>query len=244
MKVQILNKPEAAEKLIAASAKLCYTDTDVAHIYEDLTADSTAKFLDMLTSVGHESPLEHATFTFGIEGVSRATLAHITRHRIASFSVQSQRYIKVNNFDYVTPPAIKENTQADVLYVEAMNHAIQKYKEIVDILETQYIQEYMEQGLSEQKAKNKAEKRAIEDARFVLPNASKVNLVVTMNIRSLMNFFRLRCCNRAQWEIRELAWEMLRLVKEEAPTVFKNAGPACIGGKCGEGSMCCGKPYK
>jgi thymidylate synthase (FAD) len=95
--------------------------------------------------------------------------------------------------------------------------------------------------MEEKKAKSNAEKRAIEDARYVFPNACETKIVVTMNARSLYNFFNHRCCQRAQTEIRELATEMLRQVKQVAPTIFKNMGPNCVSGPCPEGSMTCGK---
>jgi thymidylate synthase (FAD) len=99
----------------------------------------------------------------------------------------------------------------------------------------------MEQGMDEKEARSKAVKKANEDARFVLPNACETKIVVTMNVRSLFNFFRHRCCSRAQWEIKAVADEMLKLCREVAPNVFKNAGPSCLAGKCPEGKMTCGK---
>ena len=115
------------------------------------------------------------------------------------------------------------------------------YLELTDALQARHSAELMEQGLPEKEARKKAEKMAIEDARYVLPNACETKLVVTMNARSLQNFFRLRCCNRAQWEIRELAWTMLELCRRAAPTLFGKAGPACLCGACPEGKMSCGK---
>jgi len=181
------------------------------------------------------------SFTFGIEGVSRSLLAQITRHRIASYSVKSQRYVKEGQFEFITPPAIAENPEAHKLYIESMEQAQATYNQLADILSEKYIVENLEAGMAEKQAKNQAEKKAIEDARFVLPNACETKMIVTMNARSLMNFFHHRCCSRAQWEIRALADEMLRLVKEVAPTLFSLAGPSCVAGPCPEGKMTCGK---
>ena len=191
MTVRLIAHTPEPEKVVAAAAKLCYSDAHITDLLDGLDEEKTARFLTMLSDLGHASPIEHASFTFGIEGVSRTLLAQITRHRIASFSVQSQRL--------------------------------------------------MAEGLPEKQARAKASKQANEDARFVLPNACETKMVVTMNARSLQNFFHLRCCSRAQWEIRALAEEMLRLVYPVAPHLFRTAGPACVSGPCPEGKMCCGK---
>lgn len=232
MKVTLLTHTPDAEKIIAAAAKLCYASADIDTVLEGLTPEKTEKFIDMLASLGHESPIEHVSFTFGIEGVSRSLLAQITRHRIASFSVQSQRYVKENNFTFVTPPAIAEDKEALALYEQTMTDIFDAYQKLADTLQEKYA------ATMDAKA---AEKKAIEDARFVLPNACATKMMVTMNARSLMNFFKLRCCNRAQWEIRELATQMCMLVKEVAPTLFQFAGPGCVRGACTEGKMTCGK---
>lgn len=241
MKVTLITHTPEPEKIIAAAAKLCYSDTSAMNLLEGLDDDKTKNFVEMLANIGHESPIEHITFTFGIEGVSRTLLAQITRHRLASFSVQSQRYVKQENFQYITPPAIAGNPEAAEIYLKSMENAVNDYNKISDILEEKYYQDFINQGIPEKKARNSAEKKAIEDARFVLPNACETKMMVTMNARSLLNFFRLRCCNRAQWEIRELACEMLRLCSQAAPSVFKNAGASCCSGKCPEGKMSCGK---
>jgi len=195
----------------------------------------------MLSDLGHESPIEHISFTFGIEGVSRSLLAQITRHRIASFSVQSQRYVKKDNFIYITPPAISENREINNIYEKSILDSFEQYNKIADMLSEKYYNEFINSGVSEKQARSKAEKKAIEDARFVLPNACETKMVVTMNARSLLNFFRLRCCNRAQWEIRAVAIEMLKLCYKTAPSIFSAAGPACCNGSCSEGKMSCGK---
>ncbi len=232
MKVTLLTCTPNAEQMVAAAAKLCYASADIDTVMEGLTPEKTEKFLTMLSSLGHESPIEHISFTFGIEGVSRALLAQITRHRIASFSVQSQRYVKENIFTFVTPPAIKEDAEALALYEQTMKDIFAAYQNLASTLEEKY---------KETMDPKAAEKKAIEDARFVLPNACATKMIMTMNARSLLNFFRLRCCNRAQWEIRELATQMCALVKAEAPTIFRYAGPPCVKGACPEGKMTCGK---
>lgn len=239
-KVTLLTYTPQPEMAVASAAKLCYSSSDIKGIREGLTEEKVSSFVNMLAEIGHESPIEHASFTFGIEGVSRAMLAQITRHRMASFSVQSQRYVKENNMEYVTPPEILENKEALDLYLNAMEYAENAYKKLSEILEKKHIQTFLNEGLDEKAAKRAAEKKAIEDARFVLPNACDTKMVVTMNARSLMNFFSHRCCNRAQWEIREVAKQMLELVVKVAPHIFKKAGPPCIRGGCPEGKMTCG----
>jgi len=241
MKVTLITHTPEPEKIIAAAAKLCYSDSGALNLMEGLDDEKANSFVEMLAQMGHESPIEHITFTFGIEGVSRTLLAQITRHRIASFSVQSQRYVRQDDFQYITPPAIAGDPEASEIYIRSMNNAVYDYNRISDILEKKYYQDFLSQGLSEKSAKRSAEKKAVEDARFVLPNACETKMMVTMNARSLLNFFKLRCCNRAQWEIRELACEMLRLCFKAAPSVFRNAGPSCCRGKCTEGKMSCGK---
>ncbi len=233
LKVRLLTHTPDPQKIMAAAAKLCYARADIDSVMEGLTPEKTDDFIEMLSSLGHESPMEHMTFTFGIENVSRALLAQITRHRMASFSVQSQRYVKENDFEFILPPEIAKDETALNKYLETMDSIAKSYNELADILKTRYIDEGMD--------KRAAEKKAIEDARFVLPNACTTKMIVTMNARSLLNFFKLRCCSRAQWEIRELACQMLALVKEVAPCVFENAGPACVRGACSEGAMTCGK---
>ena len=241
MKVSLIAYTPNPEKTVAAAAKMCYAAADVDTVMEGLTDEKVANFVDMLSEIGHESPIEHATFTFAIEGVSRALLAQITRHRIASYSVQSQRYVSEKNFEYVLPPEIDCVPEANEIFLNNMAKSHDDYLKISEILSDKYYKEFIADGIDEKEAKKKAQKKAIEDARFVLPNACDTKMIATFNARSLKNFFKHRCCNRAQWEIRELACEMLKLVKEVAPNLFKFAGPPCISGKCPEGKMTCGK---
>ncbi len=240
-KVILLAHTPAPEKTIACAAKLCYSSSDIVNLHDGLTDEKAASFVEMLSEIGHESPIEHASFTFGIEGVSRSLLAQITRHRIASYSVKSQRYVKEGSFEYVTPPEIAADPETLAIYEESMRLAQESYDKLAASLTEKHKKDFLAQGKDEKTAARLAEKKAIEDARFVLPNACETKMVVTMNARSLLNFFRHRCCNRAQWEIQEVANQMLALVNEVAPELFKKAGPPCLTGGCPEGKMTCGK---
>ncbi len=241
LKVYLIAHTPMPEKVVSAAAKMCYSDAGADALLDGMTDEAADRFLHMLSELGHESPIEHASFTFAIEGVSRSLLAQITRHRIASFSVQSQRYVRKDAFEYVVPPEIAKNEEALSLYKETMNLLQQRYDRLAEILSQQRRAEFEAQGLSDRQVSQKAEKAAIEDARYVLPNACETKMIMTMNTRSLLNFFRLRCCNRAQWEIRELAWQMLALCRRAAPALFEKAGPACLFGPCSEGKMTCGR---
>lgn len=213
MNVQLLAHTPAPEQLVAASAKLCYSAASIADLAA-IEADKAAEFIDKLPEA-HQSPFEHVSFTFGIEGVSRAMLAQITRHRIASFSVQSQRYVEMGHFGYVVPQTIAEDDES-----------LDEYQHLMCLVRIVY-NKLIELGIP------------AEDARFVLPNACETRMIVTMNARELLHFFSLRCCKRAQWEIRAVADEMLRLCKEVAPTLFAKAGAGCVRGHCPEGKMGC-----
>ena len=241
MTVRLIAHTPEPEKVVAAAAKLCYSDAHITDLLDGLDEEKTARFLTMLSDLGHASPIEHASFTFGIEGVSRTLLAQITRHRIASFSVQSQRYVRLDDFRYVIPPEIEAIPEAKAAFIESMNEDARRYLDLVQKLEDGHTARLMAEGLPEKQARAKASKQANEDARFVLPNACETKMVMTMNCRSLQNFFNLRCCNRAQWEIRAVADEILKLVLPLAPHIFAAAGPRCLTGPCPEGRMCCGK---
>lgn len=207
------------EKVVAAAARLCYSNDEVTEIMNNFTEEKIEKFLKKLSDLGHESPLEHVSFTFGISGISRACSHQLVRHRIASYSQKSQRYVDESYFDYVIPPKIIELGEQDAY--EAMMYQIKEFYRDLKAM-----------GLEP------------EDARMVLPNACTTSIVVTMNARTLLNFFKLRDCNRAQWEIRELAREMMRLCKAYAPKLFAKAGASCRHGACSEGEMSCGKPLR
>jgi len=241
VKVFLLAHTPNPEHTVAAAAKLCYSSSKINELNNNLTNDKAASFVEMLSEIGHESPIEHASFTFGIEGVSRSLLAQITRHRMASFSGKSQRYVREGAFEYITPPEIAAVPEALALYNEIMAEDQKKYDRLAEILKEKHIETFLREGKDQKTAERLAEKKAIEDARFVLPNSCETQMVMTMNARSLHNFFRHRCCKRAQWEIQEIANQMLELVCEVAPNLFKNAGPSCLSGKCPEGKMSCGK---
>ena len=222
------------EDIVAYAAKLCYSNSNIDELIENQNEESIHKFINNLLNLGHQSPLEHVSFTFGIEGISRACSHQLVRHRIASYSQQSQRYVNLDKkYNFVTPPKIEEDEKINQIYKEANDMIYEKYKLISNMLKDKYI----EDGLQEKVA----EKKAIEDARFLLPNASETKIIVTMNVRTLLHFFQERCCNRAQWEIREVANQMLDICLEKAPLLFSKAGPSCVFGKCKEGKMSCGK---
>ncbi len=241
MTVTLLTYTPDADKLVASAAKLCYSRSDIPTLMDNLTPDKVESFLTLLNDLGHSSPIEHASFTFGIEGVSRALLAQLTRHRIASFSVQSQRYVDKSSFEYITPPEIEALPEAKAEYIRAMEEDAAHYENLRNILIKKHTETFISEGFDEKEAKKLAEKKANEDARFVLPNSCDTKIIMTMNVRSLHNFFSLRCCRRAQWEIRELAVEMLKLVRGVAPLLFAKAGPGCVRGRCQEGSYSCKK---
>lgn len=222
--VRLLSYTPDAEKLAAMAAKLCYSPSGIDDIEDGLTPEGASAYIEKIVNVGHLSTVEHASFTFGIEGVSRTLLAQITRHRIASFSVQSQRYVNFsqNGFSYIVPPSVK------ALGCEA----VEKFEGQMNTLQRWYDEWRITLGEKGEESN--------EDARFVLPGACETKMIMTMNARELMHFFSLRCCNRAQWEIRELAWSMFALVCDVAPALFSASGPACVRGKCSEGAMTCG----
>ena len=217
MNVTLIRHTLQPEELIALSAKLCYSKSTIGGLSERVSAKDQSDFIERLMNMGHESTFEHASFTFGIEGVSRVLLAQLTRHRLASFSVQSQRYVSYENgFGYILPPKI-----------EALGEeAVARYTAQMSQIETWY-KEWQEQL-------GKKGEQSNEDARFVLPNACETRIM-------LRHFFSLRMCNRAQWEINELATRMHRLCLETAPALFEDAGPACLRGKCPEGEKSCGQ---
>lgn len=217
MKVELISFTPEPEKLVATAARLCYSSRGVSEILADMDPEEMKKLINLLLSMGHESPLEHITFTFAIEGVSRVLSHQLVRHRIASYSQKSQRYVDEGNFSYIVPPSISGKEKALNRYHECMATLQKAYDELCELVPR-------------------------EDARYLLPNACETKLVCTFNARSLFNFFSLRCCNRAQWEIRGLALEMRAKVREVAPIIFNHAGPSCeTEGVCHEGSYSCGR---
>lgn len=258
MKVKLLSHTWNPELIVSASAKLCYSKTGIDGLMEQ-SDEQVEKFLNKLTSIGHESPIEHAVFTFAVEGISRVASHQLVRHRLSSFSQQSQRYVKLDRFEYIIPKAIENNEEAKTRFIQAMEEDQEHYDELVDMLLYEMVEEYDKVNNTDysytiewkdifraecKKLYNQFEKKAIEDARYVFPNACETKLVFTMNARTLINFFKHRCCNRAQTEIRSMANEMLKEVKKVAPTLFKYAGAPCTFGKCPEGSLTCGNPIR
>jgi len=214
MKVKLVAHTPEPDALAGAAARSCRSQKAVDELLKE-DKSKLLKSLDICVERGHESVIEHASFTFSLEGVSRACTHELVRHRIASYSQQSQRAVKLEK-NYVMPPSISKSNEAAKLFEEAMDAAWKEYAELVG------------KGIP------------VEDARYVLPNAATANIVVTMNARSLINFFRLRCCTHAQWEIRELAYEMLKLVKKVSPAIFSKAGPPCvIDDECPENDQSC-----
>jgi thymidylate synthase (FAD) len=218
-RVVLLRSTLDGEAVVALAAKLCYAGGDLDSLLQKIASGDQRSFIRKVREMGHESVLEHVSYTFLVEGVSRALLAQLTRHRIASFSVQSQRYVSyAKGFNYVVPPAVHAlGAQAEAEYASQM-------------AQMQCWYEGWQQKLS-----------ANEDARFVLPNACETRLLVTMNARELRHFFALRMCERAQWEIRTLAEKMFELCYLETPELFEDAGPECLRGVCPEGEKSCGK---
>jgi thymidylate synthase (FAD) len=218
IKVKLLDYTPEPERVVAMAARLCYSASGAEELAEKLSEDKVKEMVRRMVSLGHGSTLEHASFTFGIEGVSRVLTHQLVRHRIASYDQQSQRYVAAHGFQYITPPSIAEKPEALAKYEALLAEIRKTYDELTDM------------GVPK------------EDARYVLTNAAETKILVTMNARSLMHFFNLRCCNRAQWEIREMAYKMLAEVKKVAPTLFHNAGASCVNtGRCPEGAMTCGK---
>lgn len=221
MKVELLSHTPEPEVQVARAARLCYYGSDIESLKETMTPEKSAELVRKLVKMGHFSTVEHVTFTFGIEGISRACSHQLVRHRIASYSQQSQRYVNGEKFGFVMPPSIAADPVAKKEFDLFMQTAGSVYQALV-----------------------KNHNIPKEDARFVLPNATDTKVICTFNVRSLYNFFEHRCCNRAQWEIRALAWRMLALCQSVAPVLFENAGPGCLKGPCPEGKMTCGNPYK
>ena len=223
LKVALIRHTLSPEEVVALGARLCYSTARVDDLLERVSAKDQTDFIHKIMGMGHDSVLEHASFTFGIEGVSRTLLAQITRHRLASFSVQSQRYVSYEKgFGYIVPPKI-----------EALGEeAVAEFERQMDTMHQWYTQWKELLGAGE---------GGNEDARFVLPGACETRMMVTMNVRELRHFFSLRMCSRAQCEIRALANEMHRLCMEVAPALFENAGPGCLRGACPEGEKTCGK---
>ena len=221
MKVKLIKYTPEPEKMVAVAARLCYSPVGGEQLLEDIGTEEANKLVRFVVKSGHLSTTEHISFTFAVEGVSRALTHQLVRHRLASYNQQSQRYVKfTGNYQYITPPAIKGNAEMCLKYDEFVKHIHNFYEEL------------LEAGVE------------AEDARYILPNASETKIIMTMNGRELLHFFTVRCCNRAQWEIKELAITMLKLIKKVCPVVFEKAGPNCLNGPCPEGKFTCKNPPK
>ncbi|MBE6519990.1 MAG: FAD-dependent thymidylate synthase [Thermoplasmata archaeon] len=217
MKVMLLACTQNADSICAAAGNSCYSNKPASEIVEDIDSE---KVLSRIVGMGHHSVIEHAVFTFSVEGVSRALTHQLVRHRMASFSQQSQRYASLTEPTYVTPHTIEGDPEAEKRFEETMDSIWKAYRDLEEM------------GIP------------AEDARYLLPNGCTTNITITMNARELLHFFSLRCCNRAQWEIREMADRMLELCMEVSPVIFKDAGPPCVRGPCPEGKLSCGKPRR
>jgi thymidylate synthase (FAD) len=215
--VLLLSCTPDPERMVALAARLCYSPAGIGELREEISLRSARGLIRKVLSMGHASVLEHVTLTYGVEGISRAASHQLVRHRIASYSQQSQRYVAAD-FGYVTPPTVAASPAMRKEYVRHLDACSTLYGKM------------MKAGIPP------------EDARFVLPNATETKILVTMNARELHHFFSLRTCRRAQWEIREMALRMLAIAKREAPLLFDGAGPGCVRGRCPEGKMTCGKP--
>ncbi len=218
MKVELINHTPDPDRAAAHAALTCYRE-DIPK-KDDMDDDLVLEILDKIKESGHHSVIEHSSFTFSIEGVSRALTHQLVRHRLASFSQQSQRYVDIDEFDPVIPDSVMENNGCSKLFDDLMKQIRETYATL-------------------------KEEIPLEDARYVLPNATKTNIIVTMNARELWHFFSLRCCRRAQWEIRDMADRMLELCKEVSPIIFENAGAPCLRGPCPESpEFTCGRPMR
>ena len=220
MHVELLYHTPDPERAIATAARLCYAPVGAAELMETMPEERVRSVLATVIKSGHLSTLEHASYTFAVDGVSRALTHQLVRHRIASFNQQSQRYVKFKDgVAVVKPESVAAAPETEAVFDEAIEACVAAYQKLLDA------------GVP------------AEDARYLLPNAAESKIVVTMNVRELLHFFSLRCCNRAQWEIREMAHRMLELARPTAPFVFADAGAPCVRGACPEGKMTCGNPY-
>lgn len=259
MKVKLLSHTNNPEKVISMAGKLCYAGCSIDELEDNLTEEQIAKFVNMLMKIGHESPLEHASFTFAVEGVSRVTEQQLTRHRIASYSIQSGRYVSRDNASFYCPEDIENSSESKELYEGFCELSKETYNKITEELLMQYVYDFLMKKAdlysedirgnkslmteimetNYKKEYNAFKKRAIENARMVFPNSLETKIIFTMNLRTLINFFDHRCCFRAQDEIRELANEMLKICRKNFPLLFNKLGASCRKGYCPEGNMQC-----
>ncbi len=206
---------------VVRAARLCYSEgTAEERFKEVLDTLQIQKFLEKLRKSGHLSPFEHASFTFGVDHISRVSSHQFVRHRLASFSQQSQRYVPMKTAIVILPPSVEENEEAKAVFEKIQHETFEAYEKLCLL------------GVPR------------EDARYVLPHGFETSLMVTMNARELLHFLSIRLCRRAQWEIQNVAREMLLRVREVAPALFASAGPSCVTeGICKE-EMSCGQPFQ
>lgn len=218
MKVKLIAYTKDPEQVVASAIRQCYSSVGARELKKKLDKETRERLINQVIESGHTSTLEHAQFSFAVEGVSRVTEIQLVRHRVGTaYSIQSGRYVKRSNVKYVIPPKIATD--------KVLLHKYKKYLKNCN----DFYNELVEKGV------------AVEDARYCQPQSLQTKLVVSMNARALLHFLNLRCCRRAQWEIQMLANEMLKSVKKVAPTIFARAGASCISEKmCHEGKMSCG----
>ena len=257
LNVTVLSYTPDFEQNIVRGAKLCYSSASIEELRDKVTPEEAERFLNMILEVGHGSILEHSSITFGIEGVSRSLTHQLVRHRVGcSYSQKSQRYTSEGQFEYVIPGPIKGSKKATEKFIHTMDEIKASYNEITEELLADLVREKLgkenvtelsneeiieKYKLEDFKSYKELSKKAIENARYVLPNACETKIQVTMNVRALFNFFKERLCDRAQEEIRDMAFEMWKECMKISPTIFKYAVPTCVHGKCKEGKMSCGK---
>lgn len=210
--VRLLAHTPEAERLVAVSARVCTSPVDFDRLEEQLTPGKIRKLVRHLVEVGHHSTLEHVNFTWLVSGISRVASHQLVRHRIASYSQASQRYISLEeDCPFETPPSLEGRDDWRERYDRHFRESHELYRSMVD------------DGIP------------CEDARFVLPQAVTTRVLFTMNARTLLHFFALRSCERAQHEIRAVARKMLALARDVCPTIFEKAGPPCVTeGRCRE----------
>lgn len=277
-KVEIISHTQCPYDVVSIAARNCYSPMSLEDVMKKMTDTERLKLIKSLEDSKHESPFEHVSITFAIQGISRSCSHQLVRHRIASYSQRSQRYVDEEGFDYIVPSSIENIPIAKSIYKNELEKIESTYDHLKEFILNSYIREdsgdhtaltmtqhdayeflsnktlwicALDVIIKENKAFHKENpikykkflKKACEDARYILPNACSTQIIMTMNVRSLWNFFNLRCCNRAQWEINEVAWEMLRQCKTRWPLLFEHAGPDCISNVCKEKpGMSCGRP--
>jgi thymidylate synthase (FAD) len=219
IRVSLINHTPEPERSVALAGRLCYAAISVEDLKKNLTQAEVNRLVKLFLSSGHWSAIEHTSFTFAVEGVSRVCTHQLVRHRLASYNQQSQRYVKFDDYDFVIPSTLVESG-FEAKFAEQAAASFKLYREMV------------EAGVP------------AEDARYILPQAGETKIVITMNARELWHFFTLRCCRRAQWEIRKMACLMLLEAQKVAPILFEKAGSSCLRGPCPEGKFSCGKPAK